>query len=53
MSEKTRERTIGLLVSGIMDDYTAIGLYDEIKRRGMRIGRDIFVLGFDDTMAAA
>lgn len=42
-------------VDGIfcVNDDTAIGLYDEIKRRGLRIGKDIFILGFDDTTAAA
>lgn len=42
-------------VQGIfcVNDDTAIGLYDEIKRRGLHIGQDIFVLGFDDTVAAA
>ncbi len=36
-----------------VNDDTAIGLYEEIGRRGLRVGRDIAVLGYDDTIAAA
>lgn len=35
-----------------VNDDTAIGLYEEIYRRGMRPGRDICVLGYDDTILA-
>lgn len=36
-----------------VNDDTALGLYEELKRRGLQAGRDISVLGFDDTVAAA
>lgn len=36
-----------------VNDDTAIGLYDEIARRGKRVGVDISVLGYDDTTEAA
>ncbi|MDE6844766.1 MAG: GGDEF domain-containing protein [Lachnospiraceae bacterium] len=36
-----------------VNDDTAVGLYEEINRRGKRVGVDIAVLGYDDTMEAA
>lgn len=36
-----------------VNDETAMALYEEIKRRGMHVGKDIFVLGYDDTAVAA
>lgn len=36
-----------------VNDDTAIGLYEEIHRRGKRVGTDISILGYDDTMEAA
>ncbi|MBQ6888285.1 MAG: GGDEF domain-containing protein [Lachnospiraceae bacterium] len=36
-----------------VNDDTALGLYEELKRRGLQAGRDIFVLGYDDSLAAA
>lgn len=36
-----------------VNDDTALGLYEEMKRRGLVPGRDISVLGFDDTRLAA
>jgi diguanylate cyclase (GGDEF)-like protein len=35
-----------------VNDDTAIGLYDELNRRGYEIGRDIHVLGYDDITLA-
>ena len=35
-----------------VNDDTALGLYEEMKRRGLVPGRDISVLGFDDTRLA-
>ncbi|MBQ8640504.1 MAG: GGDEF domain-containing protein [Lachnospiraceae bacterium] len=36
-----------------VNDDTAIGLYSELKKRGLQPGKNISVLGFDDTQAAA
>lgn len=36
-----------------VNDDTALGLYEEMKNRGLVPGRDISVLGFDDTRLAA
>lgn len=36
-----------------VNDDTALGLYDELKKRGMQPGKDIAVLGYDDTILAA
>ena len=36
-----------------VNDDTAAGLYEEIKKRGKSVGKDIAVLGYDDTMEAA
>ena len=36
-----------------VNDDTALGLYEELKRRGLKPGHDISVLGYDDTIAAA
>lgn len=36
-----------------INDDTALGLYEELKRRKLRIGRDIHVLGYDNIQAAA
>ncbi len=35
-----------------VNDDTAIGLYEELKRRNIQPGRNISVVGFDDTVAA-
>lgn len=35
------------------NDAMALGAYEEIKRRGLQIGQDIYVLGFDDIEGAA
>lgn len=35
-----------------VNDDTAFGLYEEIKRRGMQIGKDIHVFGYDDVIMA-
>lgn len=35
-----------------VNDDTALGFYEEVKRRGLRVGRDIYVLGYDDTIVA-
>ena len=31
-----------------VNDDTAIGLYDEVKKRGLKIGKDIRIFGYDD-----
>ena len=36
-----------------VNDDTALGLYEELKRRGIQPGKDISVVGFDDVVAAA
>ena len=36
-----------------INDDTALGLYEELRRRNMVPGKDIYVMGFDDTLAAA
>ena len=36
-----------------VNDDTALGLYEELKRRGKRPGKDIYVFGYDDTIMAA
>lgn len=36
-----------------VNDDTAFGLYEEMKRRGIHIGKDIAVFGYDDAVAAA
>ncbi|MBD5513829.1 MAG: GGDEF domain-containing protein [Lachnospiraceae bacterium] len=36
-----------------VNDDTAMGLYDELRKRGKRAGRDIAVLGYDDTVESA
>ena len=35
-----------------VNDDTAFGLYEELQRRGLQAGKDIFVIGYDDTLAA-
>lgn len=35
-----------------VNDDTAFGLYEELQRRGLQAGKDLFVLGYDDTLAA-
>ncbi len=35
-----------------VNDDTAIGFYEEVKRRGMQIGKDIHILGYDDVIMA-
>ncbi len=35
-----------------VNDDTALGLYEELKRRGLQAGKDISVFGYDDTLAA-
>lgn len=36
-----------------VNDDTALGFYEELKRRGLKPGTDVSVLGYDDTIAAA
>ena len=36
-----------------VNDDTALGLYDEMKKRGLQPGKDIDILGYDDTLPAA
>ena len=60
LTRKNRE-----IVSGFLDrepdldaifcvnDDTALGLYEELKSRGIQPGKDISVVGFDDVVAAA
>lgn len=36
-----------------VNDDTAMGFYDEMKRRGLTPGRDIYVFGYDNTILAA
>lgn len=36
-----------------VNDATALGLYKELKRRGLHIGTDVAVFGYDDTVAAS
>lgn len=36
-----------------VNDETAMGLYEEMRKRGIQPGKDIFVLGYDDTVTAA
>lgn len=36
-----------------VNDETAMGLYEELRRRGLHAGKDISVFGYDDTIAAA
>lgn len=36
-----------------VNDDTALGLYDELKRRNLMPGKDISVFGYDDTILAA
>ncbi len=35
-----------------VNDDTAIGFYEEVKRRGMQIGKDIHIFGYDDVNMA-
>lgn len=35
-----------------VNDDTAFGLYEELQRRGLQAGKDIFVMGYDDTLGA-
>ena len=35
-----------------VNDDTALGLYDVLRARGLNPGTDIFVMGYDDTLAA-
>lgn len=35
-----------------VNDDTAFGFYEEVKRRGMQIGRDIHIFGYDDVIMA-
>lgn len=35
------------------NDEVATNFYEEVKRRGLRIGKDISILGYDDTVQAA
>lgn len=35
------------------NDEMAMGLYEELRRRGLQAGKDISVFGYDDTIAAA
>lgn len=36
-----------------VNDETTIGLYEELKRRGLKPGKDLYVFGYDDTIVAA
>ena len=36
-----------------VNDETTIGLYEELRRRGLQAGRDLYVFGYDDTVVAA
>ena len=36
-----------------VNDDTALGLYDEMKKRGLQPGKDIQIFGYDDTILAA
>lgn len=36
-----------------VNDETALGLYEEMQRRGIHPGRDVCILGYDDTIMAA
>lgn len=36
-----------------VNDDTTMGLYEELKRRGLQAGRDLYVFGYDDTVVAA
>lgn len=42
----------GLEAVFCVNDDTAFGLYEELQRRGLQAGKDIFVIGYDDTLAA-
>lgn len=60
LSRNCQEQAAKLLddnpgVQGIfcVNDETAFGFYEEAKRRGLQIGKDIFVFGYDDIPAAA
>ena len=35
-----------------VNDDTAFGLYEELQKRGLQAGKDISVMGYDDTLAA-
>lgn len=35
-----------------VNDDTAFGFYEEVKRRGMQVGKDIHILGYDDVIMA-
>ena len=47
------DRNPGLDAVFCVNDDTALGLYEELKRRDIQPGRDISVVGFDDIVAAA
>lgn len=51
--KKLLDQNPGIEAIFCVNDDTALGLYDELKRRGLQAGRDVSVLGFDDTVAAA
>lgn len=60
LSRRCRESFCGLLDKNpdleavfCVNDDTALGLYDELKKRGLQPGKDIAVLGYDDTILAA
>ena len=60
MSENTEEAAEKLLDDNpdiqavfCVNDAAAVGLYNVLKRRGLRPGKDIFVFGFDNTRMAA
>jgi len=43
----------GLEAVFCVNDDTALGLYDELKRRNLMPGKDISILGYDDSILAA
>ena len=47
------DRNPGVEAIFCVNDDTAMGLYDELRKRGKRAGRDIAVLGYDDMLEAA
>ena len=51
-SKALLDRNPGVQAVFCVNDQTAFGLYQEMKRRGIVPGRDVYVFGFDNTQMA-